>query len=71
MMLVEIEVLSEMCPIAVVNPVFVQHLNYTTKYNSAHPNLTDKNYTTVTMADGTQYYMEMSIEKVVEKLAGS
>ena len=67
-MLVKIEVLSDISPIAVVNPAFIQHLRCTTKYNSTHPDLIDKSYTTVTMADGCQFRMEMSIGRVMEIL---
>lgn len=67
-MLIEIDILCDMCPIAVVNTDFIQSLRYTTYGNSSHPLLVDKSYTTITMADGSEFWVEMSIERTMEKL---
>jgi len=51
-----------------INPDFVQCLFYVTKGNSSNPELIDKEYTTITMADGSQHGVNMSLDTVMSRL---
>lgn len=69
-MLLKIEILADLYPTAMVNPAFVQHVQYTTRGNSNVHHLMEKSYTTITMADGRLYLVEEPIERVWEILQG-